>query len=163
MAFTSPQHTDLTLASMVSNGVLSWRLRKNCSITPLQLLGLYVSISSVSIFIAVFFWSIGAFLVLPFACLEVVFLGCAFWWYARHAIDGETVFCDDNSLIIDTNYSGQSKRYVFLKHTVHVYQTHKNGLIEIRSQGQKVEIGQFLHVGLRPLLVSELKKTLLQT
>lgn len=163
MAFTSPQRTDLALASMVSNGVLSWRLRKNCSITPSQLLWLYVGISSVSLFIAVFFWSIGAFLVLPFACLEVVVLGCAFWWYARHAVDGETVFCDDNSFIIDTNYSGQSKRYVFLKHTVRVYQTHKNGLIEIRSQGQKVEIGRFLHVGLRPLLVSELKKTLLQT
>jgi uncharacterized membrane protein len=146
--------------ALVSENGLSWRLRKNCSATPTQVFQLYVLLSSISLLISGCFWLIGASLVLPFAFLEVFALGVALWWYAKHAVDGEIVSCNESTLIIDTGYSGQYERYVFLKHTVRIYQEHKAGLIEVSSQGQRVQIGCFLRADLRPVLVSELRRAL---
>lgn len=146
--------------ALASADGLRWRLRKNCSVSPRQVVRMYAFLSAISLSIAAFFWSIGAVLILPFACLEIVALGVAFWWYAKHAVDGETVSCNATSVVIDTSYAGQHQRYVFAKHTVRVHQGNKAGLVEVYSQGQKLEIGRFLRVDLRPVLVSELRRAL---
>jgi uncharacterized membrane protein len=121
---------------------------------------MYAFLSLVSLCIAGGFWFVGAVLVLPFACLEVVLLGLACWWYAKHAVDGETISCDEVNVVIDTSYAGVSKRYVFAKHTVRVCQRNDVNLIEVFSQGQKLEVGRFLRTDLQPLLVSELRRAL---
>ncbi|MEN9842514.1 MAG: hypothetical protein RLZZ612_343 [Pseudomonadota bacterium] len=139
---------------------LFWRLRKNCSATPKQVLGMYAALSFISLCIAGGFWLAGAVFVLPFACLEVIALGVACGWYARHALDGETISCDGLNVVIDTSYAGVSKRYVFAKHTVRVCQKRDASLIEVFSQGQKLEVGRFLRTDLQPLLISELKYAL---
>jgi uncharacterized membrane protein len=156
---SSTWHSGAKLAVVSADG-LRWRLRKNCSVTPRQVMRIYAFLSLISLSIAAFFWSIGAVLVLPFACLEIVVLGVAFWWYAKHAVDGETVSCNAASVVIDTSYAGEHRRYVFEKHTVRVHQGNKAGLVEVYSQGQKLEIGRFLRVDLRPILVSELRRAL---
>ena len=56
----------------VSGPSVSWRLRRNCSVTPAQLLVVYLMLCGVSLAIGVFFWLQGATLVLGFATLSDV-------------------------------------------------------------------------------------------
>ncbi|HXJ08733.1 MAG TPA: DUF2244 domain-containing protein [Burkholderiales bacterium] len=60
----------------------------NCSISPAGFLGVLVSLAVVTLAIGVGFALLGAWLVLPFAGLEVLSLGAAFVMYARRFGDG---------------------------------------------------------------------------
>ncbi len=77
--------------AQVSGPSVQWRLKRNCSVTPVQLGWMYLSLCTVSLGIGVFFWMQGATLVLAFAGLEVAVVGLAFLAYARHAADGEMI------------------------------------------------------------------------
>jgi hypothetical protein len=55
----------------VQDQSIRWFLRRNCSVTPVQLGWLYASLCAVSLGVATFFWFQGAVLVLPFAWLEL--------------------------------------------------------------------------------------------
>ena len=58
-------------------------LKRNCSISPAGLLCVYAALGSVSLAIGIGFAIQGAWLILPFAGLEVVALAVAFFVYAR--------------------------------------------------------------------------------
>ena len=75
----------------VSGQSIHWLLKRNCSITPRQLLWFYLSLCVVSFGIAAMFWVQGVRLVMPFAWLELLALGAALLLYARHATDSETI------------------------------------------------------------------------
>jgi uncharacterized membrane protein len=66
---------------------VEWVLKRNCSMAPGQLFGLFLALCVVSLGIASFFWFQGAKLVMPFAWLELIAVGGAFLVYARHAAD----------------------------------------------------------------------------
>jgi uncharacterized membrane protein len=144
------------LVTTTSDG-LRWRLRKNCSLTPQQFFRLYVLLAGASLLVGCFFWLFGALLVFPFACIEVVALGIAFWLYAKHAIDGEVISCNDSSLVIEAIHRGRQQRYVFLKHNVRIHQAHAWALVEVTAQGKQVKVGRYVRADLRPVLASELR------
>jgi uncharacterized membrane protein len=64
-------------------GNFSPTLKRNCSISPAGLLCVFVALGSVSLAIGIGFAMLGAWLILPFAGLEVVALGAAFVVHAR--------------------------------------------------------------------------------
>ena len=64
-------------ARVCADGALQWRMRRNCSVTPVQLLSLFATLALLSLGIAAFFWSQGALLVLPFTLLELLALAVA--------------------------------------------------------------------------------------
>ncbi|NDH30456.1 MAG: DUF2244 domain-containing protein, partial [Betaproteobacteria bacterium] len=68
-----------------------WLMRRNCALSPKQLALWFAAISSVSIAVGCFFALAGAWMVLPFAFLEVTALAIAFVVYARHAADFERI------------------------------------------------------------------------
>ena len=70
----------------VSDQAVAWHLRRNCSVTPRQLGGIYAGLCLVSLGIAIGFWWLGAKLVLGFAGLELLAVGAAFLAYARHGL-----------------------------------------------------------------------------
>ncbi|MFN8954086.1 MAG: DUF2244 domain-containing protein, partial [Burkholderiales bacterium] len=53
--------------AQISGPAIHWRLKRNCSITPVQLAWLYLSLCAVSLGIGIFFWIQGAAVVLAFA------------------------------------------------------------------------------------------------
>ena len=57
-------------AAGTGSGVHHWVLRKNCSFTPRQVLYFYLSLTAVSISIALWFTWRGLWLVLPYAVVE---------------------------------------------------------------------------------------------
>jgi hypothetical protein len=76
-------------ASQAGSGPCSvqWELRRNCSLTPKQMLGFYLGLSGVSLGIAGIFWWLGATLVMPFAWLEVLAVGVALLVHAAMAVN----------------------------------------------------------------------------
>ena len=140
---------------------VQWLLKRNCSVTPSQLLALYGSLCVVSLGIATFFWVQGARLVMPFAWAELIAVGTAFVVYARHARDGEKILLLDGQLVVELETAGRLERAEFNREWVRVEPKHGDGsLIEVSGQGRSVSVGRHLRPELRPALAREIRSVL---
>ncbi len=140
---------------------LQWSIRRNCSLTPAQLLRFYLGMSAVSLGIASLFWFMGAHLVMPFAWLELMLLGGALLVYARHASDGEKITLRGSVLVVEREHGGQTERTEFAREWVRVEPSSGDGsLIEVSGQGRRVVVGRHLRPQLRPALARELRLAL---
>jgi uncharacterized membrane protein len=140
---------------------VQWFLRRNCSISPQQLIWMYGSLCLLSLAIAAFFWVQGAALVLPFALLEMIAVGCAFWVYARHATDGEKIVLQDSQLVVELERGGKVQRAQFQRDWVRVEPCRDDqSLIEVYGQGRSISVGRFIRPELRPLLAREIRQAL---
>ena len=149
--------TQSTPAGVNHPGV-HWQLKRNCSVTPAQLLGLFVSLSVVSLGIATFFWFQGATLIMPFAWVELLAVGTAFLIYARHARDGEKISLQDGLLVVELQTAGRLQRAEFNREWVRVEPKNGDGsLIEVSGQGQTVRVGRHVRPELRPALAREIR------
>ena len=143
------------------SGGIQWLLKRNCSVTPSQLLGLFLSLSVVSMGIATFFWFQGAILIMPFAWAELLALGIAFSVYARHARDGEKIVLQGSRLLVELETAGRLERAEFNREWVRVEPKGGDGsLIEVSGQGQSVWVGRHLRPELRPALAREIRMAL---
>lgn len=59
--------------------------KHHCSISPLGLALVFAALAALSLGIAAAFAALGAWLILPFAGLEIAALCAAFWFTARRA------------------------------------------------------------------------------
>ncbi len=147
-------------ARVSANGV-QWRLKRNCSVSPWQLCATFGVLCVVSLFIAGYFWFMGATLVMPFAVFEVVALGLAFVVYARHAADAECISLDNGRLVIEVEKGGRKECAEFLADWVRVeFRPDSGALIEITGQGRRVVVGHHVQAGLRPALAAEIRQVL---
>lgn len=138
-----------------------WRLKRNCSVTPRQLLAMFASLCAVSLGIAGFFWSVGAPLVLPFAVVEVVALGVALVIYARHATDAERISVCGERVLVEVETGGRCERVEFFRDWVRIdARLTKDSLIEVTGQGRRVAVGRYVRPDLRPVLANELRQVL---
>ena len=137
---------------------VQWLLKRNCSVTPAQLLGLFMSLSVASLGIATFFWFQGATLIMPFAWVELLVVGAAFMVYARHARDGERISLQDGLLVVELETAGRLQRAEFNREWVRVEPKDGDGsLIEVSGQGQTVRVGRHVRPELRPALAREIR------
>ena len=141
--------------------VLLWVLRRNCSLAPRQLLGAVMSVSAVSLAIALFFWALGAPLVLPFAGLEGLALVAAVFAYGRHAADSETLTLRGGRLEVEHHCGHRVERATFRAAFVRVEPRHADAsLVELTGQGRRAHVGRYLHPRFRPALAQELRRAL---
>jgi uncharacterized membrane protein len=140
---------------------VQWFLRRNCSVSPIQLVWLYVSLCVVSLGIGMLFWSLGATLVMPFASLELMAVGIAFVVYARHATDGERISLQEGQLVVELENAGKLERAEFQRDWVRVEPRAGDGsLIELSARGRTIRVGRFIRPELRPLLAREIRLAL---
>lgn len=140
---------------------IQWFLRRNCSVTPVQLMTVYLSLCLVSLLISGFFWMQGATLVLPYAFLEMLVLGVALFVYARHATDGERIVLQDGRLLVELECGGKLERSEFQGNWVRVEPgAYDKSLIELTGQGKTVRVGRFVRPELRPALAREIRLAL---
>lgn len=140
---------------------VQWFLRRNCSVSPIQLVWLYASLCVVSLGIGMFFWSQGATLVMPFASLELMAVGIAFVVYARHATDGERISLQEGQLVVELENAGKLERAEFQRDWVRVEPRAGDGsLIELSARGRTIRVGRFIRPELRPLLAREIRLAL---
>jgi uncharacterized membrane protein len=140
---------------------IRWFLKRNCSVTPVQLGRLYGSLCVVSLVIGSFFWYQGAVLVLPFAALELAAVGAAFLTYARHAADRETISLEGRQLVVEVESAGHRQRAEFDRDWVRVEPgVSDRSLVELSARGRSVNVGRYLRPELRPVLAQEIRKAL---
>jgi len=149
-------------ARVCADGALQWRMRRNCSVTPAQLLSLFATLAVLSLGIAVFFWWQGALLVLPFTLLELLALAVAFRVYARHATDGEVVDLQADGLRVEREEAGVISTDWFEPAEVRVGLPEKpEDLIEIRAGRRELRLGRHVRPEVRRVLGREIRSALI--
>lgn len=119
---------------------------------------MFVALSLVVLAIGAGFAAAGAWLVLPFAGLEVLLLGVAFALYARHAADYERLELDAGRLRVEVADGARVARYELSGAKVSM----EEGRVMVRDARGQLEVGRHLGAEARAELGAELKKKLIQ-
>ena len=122
-----------------------WQMRRNCALTPKQLLKFYVALVCLSVTVAAGFFLAGVWVILIFTALELSAVTLGFLIYCRHALDSETIEIDGKRLVV--------KKFIGYKEVVYEFNA-QWAKIELPAEGskvfhisqsnQRVELGQFL-------------------
>lgn len=140
---------------------IQWRLARNCSISPSQMLRAYLMLCALSLVIAIGFAWHGAGPVLLFAGVELAVVGVALLVFARHAADREVLTLVGRQLQIERNFGARTERSEFSVDWLRVEPVAAQGsLVEISGRGRKVRVGRFLRPELRSLFARELRQAL---
>ena len=144
-----------------SGATVEWVLKRNCSITPAQLLVAYGGLCMLSLGVAGFFWAQGARLVMPFAWCELLAVGAAMLEFARHAGDRERIALGDGRLLVEWTHGSDVELVEFAQDAVRV-QARCDGrsLIEVSGRGKWMAVGRYVRPEWRPLLADELRDAL---
>jgi uncharacterized membrane protein len=136
-------------------------LKRNCSLSPRQLLAAYAAICCASFAVAILCAWHGAWYVLAFAVLEMAAVALAFVHYGRHATDHEHIVLDQDGLLVERVEAG-------LRHAVRLdpYGTRivaprqYDDLISLRGHGMAVEVGRYATQAIRRQVARELASAL---
>lgn len=141
-----------------------WMLKRNCALSPRQLALIYASLVAVSTLIGVGFAWMGAWLVLPFAGIEMLVLGVALLKYGRHASDRECIVLDHDALDIEVVRAGRASRARFNPYWVRVETRGRNGrdvdCVWLGEGARRVAVGQYVGAQQRLAFVRELQSAL---
>jgi uncharacterized membrane protein len=137
-------------------------LKRNCSISPRDLLWILASIALVTCGIGAAFASLGAWLVLPFAGIEVLAVAAAFYLNGVHAADYERLVLRDGKLVVEIREAERVARYEFPSAWVRLHEGARGPeyRLTLRSAGSEVEIGRHWDAERRQLLAQQLRREL---
>ena len=156
--FRFGRESDLADGPTAGERMVTWQLRRNCSLAPRQLLAVYLSLCMVSIGIAAVFWWMGATLVLPFASAELLALGVAMLAYARHATDGESIRLAQGRLTVEQRMGLRAQKVEIAPAWVRIEPEYGDrSLVELSGQGRRVVVGRHVRPELRRQLADELR------
>lgn len=140
---------------------IEWQLKRNCSLSPAQVFGVYLALCAVSLTMALGFTWQGAPPVLAFAGIELVLVGAALMVYARHASDQERICLAGEALAVEHRCGRQTERAEFRAAWVRVEPLSSDrSLIELTGDGQSSRVGRYLRPELRQPLAQELRAAL---
>lgn len=133
--------------------------RRNCSLSSFGRDLVVVFIAFVSIGVALVFAALGAWLILPFAGIEVLVLYLAFRYVGRHAGDYEQLTIDGSTFSLEFFDAGKLHRLEFNRFWARVDCDDQQRLT-VRSHGRAIEFGRHLTGRQRVALARRLKKYL---
>lgn len=140
---------------------MQWLLRRNASVTPRQLGGVYAMLCALSALAGGFFFWHGARYVAGFAALELAVVGLAMLVFARHAGDKETLTLVGSSLLVEQRTGRRVARTDLAADWLRVEPAAGQGsLIQLSERGRMVRVGRFLRPELRSALAQELRQAL---
>ena len=146
------------LAFREEHGGFSLILKRNCSITPAGLACVFAALAVAVLAIGVGFAVAGAWLILPFAGLEVLLLAAAFVLHARHATDYERIELAGGRLRVEVGEASRVARYELDARRARIEMEGPHVLL--RGPKEELELGRHLDVGSRLAFAAELKKRL---
>jgi uncharacterized membrane protein len=141
----------------------SLTLKRNCSISPAGLLRVFAALALVAVSIGVGFAFAGAWLILPFAGLEVLLLGVVFVLYARHAADYERIELAEGRLTVEVTDAARRARYEIDARGAKVCLEKSEGYgarVLLRGAGKEFEVGRHLDADARADFAAELSRRL---
>ena len=133
--------------------------RRNNSLSSTGRLLVFVFIFVVSVGIAAAFAYFGAWLILPFAGLEMLVLYLAFRYIERHAADYELIEIDGDRVTVERFEAGRTRSQAFNRYWARVVVS-QDGRLALRSHGREFEIGRALSDAQRLELAQALRRRL---
>ena len=141
---------------------LTWKFKRNCSVTPTQACVAFIGFSVVTLTVAAFFWSMGARLVAPFSGIEIAALGAALIRFGRHAADAERVVLNGQTVVVELELGSRVDRVELNRQWVRIHHG-DNGLISLSQSGRSVCVGRFLRPERRGHLALDLRRAVANT
>jgi uncharacterized membrane protein len=143
-------------------------IRPNCSLSWRGMIWVFAGISGVALATAVGFAMLGAWLVLPFAGLELLALAIGFYHCARRGAEREVIAIQGDTISIERGRYRPHQRYEFSRAWAQVYLKKARprsypSRLTIRSHGREVEIGAFLVEEEREWLARELRRRIAES
>lgn len=141
-----------------------WLLKRNCSLSPRQLLTAYAVLCCASFTVAIVWTWHGAWYVLAYSVLEMTAVALAFVHYARHATDHEHIVLDDGCLLVE-RIEGGTRREVRLdpRRTRIVPPRQYRDLIGLQTHDTSIDVGRFATHATRRQVAHELRCRLQDT
>ena len=155
---STPREPARELPFRDGNAGFSLTLKRNCSISPAGLAGVFVALAFVVVAIGAGFAAVGAWLVLPFAGLEVLLLGAAYFLYARRAADYERIVLESGRLMVEVGEAQTTLRYEMDAHRVRVCL--EESRVVLRGALDELELGRHLDAFTRARFAAELQRRL---
>ena len=133
-------------------------LKRNCSISPRGLALVFATLAALALAIAAAFAALGAWLILPFAGLEIGLLGAAFLWTARHATDFERIERSRERLTVDVSEAERRRCYELDARLARVRL--QDGCVLLQAAQARLEVGRHLDADSRARFAAELGRRL---
>ena len=140
------------------NAGFSVILKRNCSISPAGLACVFGALAAAATAIGAAFAAVGAWLVLPFAGLEVVALAVAYLAYARRAADYERIELAAGRLTVEVADAQRTKHYEMDARGARVWLEDER--VVLRTAGKELQLGRHLDAERRAELADQLQKRL---
>lgn len=148
-------------AFLGSSDGFSLLLKRNCSISPKGMILVFAVLALVTLGIATGFAIAGAWLVLPFAGLEVAALLFAFIWTARHAGDYERIEVASGQVCVEVSEGRALQRHALNTRGLRVRLAPQQPRVLLTGAGAaEIEVGRHLEAQARRGLADALKRTL---
>ncbi|MDA0237213.1 MAG: DUF2244 domain-containing protein [Proteobacteria bacterium] len=125
----------------------------------------FLLLGAVTVSIAIGFATQGLWLVLPFASLECVALGVAYWWLKKQSDDYDLIRIDGDQIVFESSFSGMYQKSSFNRYWLHVSleQTSSNYLkVCVGSHGERVEVGRLLSAAGKRDLAKQIQMLILR-
>jgi len=136
--------------------------RPNRSLSAQGMVRVVALIASISLMVGLGFSLVGAWMVLPFAGLEVLALAYAFYFINCHADDYESITIEGDSLAVEKRNYKNTSQIVFNRYWARVLLRELPGgeqSLLLRSHGKEIEFGRrFMNNDQRLALAKQLKK-----
>lgn len=124
-----------------------WQMRRNCALTPKQLLQFYIVLVCLSLIVATGFFLAGVWMIPIFTALELCAVTLGFLIYCRHALDSETIEIDGKRLIIKKFIGYRESVYEFNAQWAKIEPPLEGAKVfHISQSNLRVELGQFLRL-----------------
>lgn len=140
-------------------------LRPNCSMSPRGLVAVVICLTVVCLTIALSFFSLGLWLVLPFAGLEIFVVGVAVGYSIHRSKDYEIILVNDKHVMVTRSEGNCISQDKFDRYWVRVSLESGPGRtqssrLKIGSHGRFIEIAKGATVETRAELAVHLKQVL---
>lgn len=147
---------------MASSGVVyTVTARPNCSLPLVGKVKLVALLATPPLIISIVFSLAGAWMVFPFAGLELLAVAYAFYIIHCHAGDYESITIDSDHLTVKKRDVHHVCQTIFHRYWVHVVlrRTHcgEQG-VWLRSHGKEVEVGHYMNHEQRLALAQQIQK-----
>jgi uncharacterized membrane protein len=141
-------------------------IRPNRSLSPWGMVVLFMGMAAFALIIGIGFSLVGAWLVLPFAGLEMAVVGTALYWLYRHAEDHDLVVVGVDRVRVIRHRAGRDWQDEFQRYWVRVtLERHRwyPSRLKIGSHGRFVVVGADVNEEERRALSARLNEALRST
>lgn len=135
-----------------------WQMRRNCALSPKQLLQFYIALVCLSLLVATGFFLAGVWMIPIFTAIELSAVTLGFLIYCRHALDSETIEIEGTRLLVRKFIGYKESLYEFNTRWVKIEQPIEGSKTFCLSQSNlRAEIGQFIRPEQQIDLINQVK------